>query len=51
MPILEGLLEKYTPQEIWDVGKQVLGWPPTWMPSMNQVVMIAEAIERRRKEQ
>ena len=44
--MLDGLVDKFGPQKVWDVGLEVLGFPPNLFPSVLQVLEIQQALEK-----
>ena len=47
-PALLPLAEKYGPAPVWFAGIEALGWPPTWQPSLRDVLRISEYLEKGR---
>lgn len=46
MPALRPLLDEFSAERIWKVGLEVLGFPPTWAPSINDLMKVKEALRK-----
>lgn len=42
-----GLVESYDPIAIYDMGLEVLGYPPTWIASIPETTQLISALERK----
>lgn len=45
-PALLPLANQYGPAAVWFAGEEILGWPPTWQPSLRDVLLIQEYLEK-----
>lgn len=46
MPALYGLMNRFGGYRTWLAGLDVLGWPPTWNPSTQELLKIQTNLER-----
>jgi hypothetical protein len=42
---LKPLLDRYTPQAVWNAAEVVLGCPPTWQLNMGELLRVQERLE------
>lgn len=46
-PLLLGLAERYGPLVVWEYGLELFGRPPTWEPSLMDVLRLTEFLKER----
>lgn len=44
--MLHGLMERFGGYRVWNVGIEVLGFPPTWNPSTREILLLQETLEK-----
>lgn len=42
VPLLQSLVDQFGPEMIYEAGLKVLGYPPTWEPSLKEVLQIKQ---------
>ncbi len=47
-PNLQALCDEFEANEVWSVGTDVLGFPPTWCASVNDLLRVREALQNRK---
>ena len=44
---LQPFIMEFGCREVWEAGLHVLGFPPTWKPSLNDLIKLREYLIRR----